>query len=276
MGPCLGTISRIIRKNKFTKVISLLDNIIPHEKRIGDISLSKYFAKSVQGFVAMSKSVLSDLDKFDILKPRELTPHPLFDNFGDAIGKFAAKENLQLNASKKYMLFFGIIRDYKGLDLLLEAMNERELRDLDANLIIAGEFYVDKKKYSDLIDKYNLKNRIELHDRFIPNSEVANYFCASDIIVQPYKSATQSGVTQIGFHFEKPMLVTKVGGLDEIIPHNIAGYAVDPNPLQIAKAINDFYTNSRESTFIENTIKEKEKYSWSKMTKTMIQLTEKI
>jgi glycosyltransferase involved in cell wall biosynthesis len=272
MAPCFGTIARIAKTNKHTKVISILDNIIPHEKRPGDKLFSKYFSKAVDAFVGMSKSVLDDLNSFDTKKPRLFCPHPLYDNFGAKVERSKALNNLKLDSNFKYILFFGLIRDYKGLDLLIKAFADERFRSLKVKLIVAGEFYSDEEKYTELIEKHNLKNHIELHNRFVPDPEVGWYFGAADIVAQPYKSATQSGVTQIGYHFEKPMLVTNVGGLAEIIPDEKVGYVVEPNPKAIADKLVDYFENDRSNDFNSNLIEEKKKYAWSTMTKTINQL----
>lgn len=269
MAPCFGTIARIAQKNKHTKVISILDNIIPHEKRPGDYLFSKYFANSVNAFVGMSKSVLNDLDLFDKKKPRQFCPHPLYDNFGDKVDRQTAIEKLKLDPQANYILFFGLIRDYKGLDWLLQAFADTRFREHNIKLLIAGEFYADQDKYLQIIDNLNLTKHVELHNRFVPDPEVALYFAAADIIAQPYKSATQSGVTQIGYHFEKPMLVTNVGGLAEIIPNGKVGYVVNPDIKSIADALIDFFENKKSVKFIDNIIEEKKKYAWSTMTDTI-------
>ena len=262
MGPALGTVARIAKKNKKTKVISIIDNIIPHEKRLGDRVLANYFVGAVDGFIAMSESVLGDLDSFDKKKPKIFTPHPVYDNFGNAGDKVFARQELGLEPHGKYILFFGFIRDYKGLDLLLRAMADQRIRDLGVKLIVAGEFYTDSKPYFDIIDEYQLKDHLVLATDFIPDSKVGQYFNAADMVVQPYKDATQSGVTQIAYHFEKPMLVTNVGGLPEIVPHLKTGYVVDVDPLKIADGIVDFYENNREAEMVENCRIEKKKYAW--------------
>ena len=272
MGPCFGTISRIAKRNKHTKVITIVDNIIPHEKRIADNILTKYFVKPVDGFVAMSKSVLKDIAFFDENKAKSFCPHPIFDNFGEAINKETALKNIGLEDKYSYLLFFGFIRGYKGLDLLLEAFADERLRNYPVKLIIAGEFYEDSKPYLDLIEKYKLAESLVLKTDFIPDNEVANYFCAADLVVQPYKNATQSGVTQICYHFKKPMLVTNVGGLPEIVPDGIAGYIVEPNPKEIADKIVDFYQNNKKEHFAVGIANEKKKYLWSRMTETIYDL----
>jgi D-inositol-3-phosphate glycosyltransferase len=265
LSPCLGTIARIVRTNNHTKVIVIIDNLIPHEKRFGDNILNKYFINSVDAFVAMSKSVFNDLGKFDVNKKKVLGVHPLYDNFGKAISKKNAIEYLSLDHNYKYMLFFGIIRKYKGLDILLEAFSDSRLQNQNLKLIVAGEFYEEEKPYHDLIDKYNLSESVILDTKFIADNEVVNYFCAADIIVQPYKNATQSGVTQIAYHFEKPMLVTDVGGLKEIVPHNKAGYVCEPNAKDVANSLVDFFSKEKEAEFIDGVKEEKSKYSWKKM-----------
>jgi glycosyltransferase involved in cell wall biosynthesis len=265
MGPALGSICRLVRKNKHTKVICLADNIIPHEKRPGDRFLTSYFMKSIDGMVAMSQSVLNDIDTFNPKLPRALCPHPLFDNFGERMEQSRAKSLLHLEPTTSYLLFFGFIRDYKGLDILLKAFADQRLQQLPVKLIVAGEFYTNPDPYLQLIADFNLNERVVLHTDFIPNEKVNQYFSAADLVVQPYKSATQSGVTQIGYHFEKAMLVTNVGGLSEIIPDQKIGYVVEPNEKAIADAIFDFYQNKRQAAFEQNITEEKKKFSWANM-----------
>ncbi len=272
MGPCLGTIARIVRKNRKTKIISILDNIVPHEKRPGDRLLASYFVKPVDGFVEMSEQVLNDLDLFDKKKPRQFCPHPLYDHFGDLTSKKTAITKLGLDPAFGYLLFFGFIRDYKGLDLLLEAMADENLKNLKIKLLVAGEFYTDSKPYFDLIEKYKLNDQVIMSNDFIPDSKVADYFNAADIVVQPYKDATQSGVTQIAYHFEKPMITTNVGGLAEIVPDGKVGFVINPDPAEIAASIRRFYDGNHETEFIHNIKTEKLKYSWERMIETIEKL----
>lgn len=276
MAPCLGTIERVVKRNKHTKVVSLVDNIIPHEKRIGDKIFASYFVKSTQGFVAMSRSVLEDLSLFDSKKPRVYSPHPLYDHYGLRISNQEAQNNLGLDTSCKYVLFFGFIRGYKGLDLLLDAFGNKRLRELNVKLIVAGEFYGNEEQYMKQIKDLGIEDRVELHTYFIPDDKVNNYFCAADIVAQPYKTATQSGVTQVAFHFEKSMLVTNVGGLPEIVPHGKIGYVVEPDANEIAKALIDFYENEREKEFEQNVKEEKRKYEWVNMIEAFEKLTKSI
>jgi len=265
MAPCLGTIGRLSQSKK-TKVISILDNIIPHEKRLADRLFASYFVKAVDGFVAMSKSVLNDVELFDKKKPKVFCPHPLYDNFGEKIGREEALQKIGLDSTQRYMLFFGFIRDYKGLDLLLKAYADSRFRKMNVKLIVGGEFYNNSSQYFELEKELGLQGEVIWKNDFIPDSEVRYYFSAADIIVQPYKSATQSGVTQIAYHFEKPMLVTNVGGLSEIVPDGKVGYIVEPDSRFIADSLVDFYSNERFDTFKENILIEKKKYSWQRMT----------
>ncbi len=275
MAPCFGSIARIVKRNRKTKVICIVDNIIPHEKRIGDFQLTNYFVKAVDAFVAMSKSVLNDIAFFDQNKAKAFCPHPLFDNFGEIIDKKMAIAQAGLDPQYDYLLFFGFIRAYKGLDILLQAFADERLRKFPVKLIIAGEFYEDAKPYTDLIESLNLSNQLVLKTDFIPDLEVGRYFCAADMVVQPYKNATQSGVTQIAYHFNKPMLVTNVGGLSEIVPDGIAGYVVKANPTDIADQLYDFYENNKAGYFEAGILKEKQKYLWSRMTATIYELFKK-
>jgi len=276
MGPCLGTLARRIRRNNHSTIISIADNIIPHEKRPGDKSFTNYFINSVDGFVTMSKSVTDDLLSFDPEKPNLFSPHPLYDNFGEKVPKTKARGLLKLGEEERIILFFGIIRDYKGLDLLLKAMSDKDIKSKGIKLIVAGEFYTDPEPYYEIIKNYSLDDAILMHDRFIPDSEVLQYFCASDLVVQPYKSATQSGVTQIAYHFDIPIITTDVGGLAEIVPDQKVGYVIDPEPGEISSAINRFYDQDMEQEFIDNLRIEKKKYTWEKMVGNIIRLKELI
>lgn len=276
MGPAFGTILRQIKKNKHSKVISILDNVIPHEKRPGDVAFTKYFLKPVDGFVSMSREVLKDLRQFEANKPAVYAPHPVYDNYGAIIPKAVARQQLGLEAEGKYLLFFGFIRKYKGLDLLLEAMADERIRHSGIRLIIAGEFYGEADYYQELIDRLQLRDRLELFTEFIPNEAVAQYFSAADCVVQPYRTATQSGISQIAYHFEKPMIVTHVGGLPEIVPDGKVGFVTEVTPLAIADAILRFYTHHLESEFRTNIKAEKRKYSWHHFTGQIMELFQKL
>lgn len=266
IAPCFGTIARIVRSPK-TEIVALIHNMIPHEPTILDKLFPKYFVNAMDGFVAMADSVIEDVKYFDAnSKPKIVSPHPIYDHYGALLDKKDAAIKLGLYDQNAYILFFGFIRQYKGLDLLLEAFADERLRKFPLKLIVAGEFYENPEPYLSQIAKLKLGNFVELRTVFIPDSEVRNYFSVADIVAQPYRTATQSGVSQIAYHFEKPMLVTNVGGLAEIVPHGKVGYVVDVEPAQIADALVDFYENKRADEFIENIKTEKLKYAWSQMT----------
>ncbi len=263
MGACLGTIAKRIKRGTNIKVVAITDNVIPHEDRLGDEQLTKYFVKQMDGFVAMSKSVLADLSEFTDNDKKVFLPHPIYDIFGEKVEKQEALQYLKLNTTDKHLLFFGFIRNYKGLDLLLEAMGDARIKALGIKLIVAGEYYEDAAPYNEIIERQGLKDQVILHTHFIPSDQVRYYFCACDMVVQPYRHATQSGVTQIAYHFDKPMLVTHVGGLPEIVPHNVVGYVSAINPTSIANFILEFYVHQKEEAFIANIKKEKERFRWS-------------
>ena len=261
LAPCLGTIAYFL--NNKIKILAITDNIYPHEKRIGDSFLTKYFLNSCDAFITLSSSVLNDLSCFIDTKLKKFLPHPIYDIFGTKISKKEARNSLSLNLDDRYLLFFGFVRDYKGLDLILRAISDSRVRSLGVKLIIAGEFYNNKKKYIDLINELNIKDYVIINDNFISNEDVKYYFCAADMITQTYHSATQSGVTQIAYSLERPMLVTNVGGLAEIVPDRKVGYVTSKNPINIADAIIDFYSNEVEDSFVLNIKKEKKRFSWN-------------
>lgn len=276
MGPSLGTVARIVRSNKHTRVICIFDNVVPHEKRVGDKLLTSYFTASIDGAIVMSQSVSDDLKVFRSDIPVKLSPHPLFDNYGPLPEREKAVKALNLERDNLIILFFGFIRAYKGLDLLIKAFSDNRLRNRKLKLIVAGEFYEADAPYRSLIKELNLENEIIFFDRFIKDEEVPHFFSVADLIVQPYKSATQSGVTQIAFHYEKPMLVTDVGGLREIVTDGKCGYVVKPDYEAIAGALVDYFDNNRKALFTEGVKKEKVKFSWDKMTSAIIEVYNKL
>lgn len=276
MGPSLGTIARLVKRNRHTKVICIADNMIPHEKRPGDRLLTKYFTGAVDGYIAMSHEVFEDIGKLVGKPKRRFTPHPVYDHYGELISREEALKTLQLDPDYRYLLFFGFIRDYKGLDILLKAMADGRLKERKIRLVVAGEFYANAEVYLDMIRDLGLQDKVILHTDYIPNQEINRYFCAADLVVQPYKSATQSGVTQIGYHFNKAMLVTNVGGLAEIIEDGKSGYVVSPDPEAIAAAIVDFQDNRRQQPFEKLTECLKKRFSWEQMTKVIGELYDDI
>jgi len=259
MGPCLGTVLRIAKKNKKTRVICIADNLVPHEARPGDAAFTRYFLKPVDGLITMSREVQKDAARLAPTKPARYTPHPLYDTYGPAIPREEACTILGLDPAKKYVLFFGFIRAYKGLDLLLEALAGAGLEDV--HCIIAGEYYDDRARYEPLIAA--LGDRVHPFTEFIPNDEVARYFSAADLVVQPYRSATQSGITGAAYHFGKPMVVTDVGGLAETVPDGQVGYVVPPRPASIAAAIGRFFMEEGKAERMAAAVREEaKKFSW--------------
>lgn len=269
MGPSLGTILRKVRKNNHTRILCIADNVIPHEKRPGDAQFTKYFLKPVHAFITMSKDVLHDLQMITN-KPAMFSPHPLYDNYGEHVDKQTACNKLGLDPNEPHILFFGFIRKYKGLDLLLEAMGDERIKATDIKLIVAGEFYGERKPYDDIIEKHQLQDKVALFTEFIPNDEVRYYFGATDLVVQPYRSATQSGITQTAYYFEKPMIVTKVGGLSEVVIDGKTGFITEPEPEKIADNILRFFSKRSIPNLEENMIEEKKKYSWENFTRNLL------
>lgn len=265
MGPALGTILRRVKKNQHTKIICIADNIIPHEKRIGDVPFTRYFVKAVDGFVTMSDKVLNDLQQFAAGAPAQFIPHPLYDNFGEKISRTEARAHLNLPPDSFLFLFFGFIRKYKGLDLLLEAVAHLKKQNQNFKVLIAGEFYEDRKVYDELIVQLSIHEQLILKTDFIPDSEVKYYLCAADAVVQPYRNATQSGVTPLAYHFEVPMIVTNVGGLPALVPHNKVGLVCEPNAEAIAQTMLQMQQLGT-SGFLPGLQEEKKKYAWSNIT----------
>ena len=276
MGLSLSKIIKAIkRQSPQSKVISIVHNLIPHESRIGDDYFTKLFTSTVDGYIVLTKSVLEDVKKYST-QPALVTPHPVYDSFGEIESQEKARAKLRLNQETSYILFFGLIRDYKGLDLLIEAMADNRLIKLGIKLIIAGEYYSKKERYQELISKYNLNDNIHDVDKFIPDEQVADYFNATDLVVQPYKSATQSGVTQIAYHFNKPMVVTDVGGLKEMCPNGKVGYVVKPEATAIAEAIHHYFTTADRKKMVDGVIEEKGKYSWDTFVERLLELESSI
>ena len=273
MGPCLGTILRRVTKNHHTKIICIADNIFPHEKRFGDKAFTKYFLKPVDGFITMSEKVLQDLHQFAKGKPAQFVPHPLYDNFGEKINKEEARKKLNIDTDDRVILFFGFIRKYKGLDILLQAM--KLLKQIPSvqniKLLIAGEFYEDAANYTALLNNDAIKDNLIIHTEFIPDSMVKYYLCAADCVVQPYRNATQSGVTPLAYHFEIPMIVTNVGGLPSLVPDKKVGLVAEPNAESIAEKVKEYF-DLGEEFFLPHLREEKKKYSWEIMVKKILEI----
>ena len=274
--PCYSIIERLAKRNGKTRCMALVHNMIPHEPSILDKLFAPFFVRSTDGFVALSESVVKDIDRLDKnAKPKTSYPHPIYDHYGEKMSKEDACQALNLNPENQYMLFFGLVRAYKGLDLLLQAFADKRLRGKKVKLIVAGEFYSNAEKYAQLESELHLSEHIVWYKEFVPADKVRYYFAAADLVAQPYKTATQSGITQIAYHFERPMLVTNVGGLAEIVPHGKVGYVVAPDVAEIADALVDFVDNHTDADYCEGILEEKAKYAWSNMTAQLFAVADK-
>ena len=269
MAPSFGTVARIARSNGKTKVLCQIDNVEPHEHHIIDRPCNRYYLGAVDGFVYMSEQVHRELREYTSA-PAIFSPHPMFENFGQRVERAAACEKLGLDPLKRYLLFFGLIRDYKGLDLLLEAFEK--IDDPDLRLLVAGEFYNDKEQYRTALDR--LGKRVVLHEGFVKDDDVKFYFSAVDALVLPYRTATQSGVTQIAYNFSVPMVVTNVGGLPEIVPDGKVGFVCEPTAESIADALLRLYSDDVLERFAANFPEERKRFSWEEMCRQLLAVRE--
>jgi len=272
-GPSFGTIAKIVRTNKKTRIITICHNVKPHEKRIGDRPFTRYLFNSVDNFILLSRRLEEDL-KMMRLDARFITLfHPVYSIFGERAPKEEAKERLKVTG-EKIILFFGFIREYKGLDNLMQAF--ALLKDkMNIKLIIAGEYYSNEEHYKALIDELNIRDGIFLFNNFIPTSEVKYFFSAADMVILPYNNATQSGIVQIANNFNKPVIATDVGAMAEAVFNNKTGYLVPPkNPEALADAIMKFYNENKEEEFVNNIKQEVERFSWKNFTNGILSVLE--
>lgn len=258
LAPCFGSVVRMLKGK--VKVIGLTDNIIPHEKRTGDEQLTSYFMKGCHGFMALSSAVEDDLKSLT-KKPTSFFPHPINDQLGALAPREDAIAKLNLDSNNRYILFFGIIRKYKGLDLLLDAMALEKVRNLNLKLIVAGEFYDREEDYREQIERLNISDNVLVVPKFIASEDVPHYFSVADVVVQTYRSATQSGITQMALHFEKPVIVTRVGGLEEFVKEGNTGLFADPDPESVADSLVEFYAQ-QNADWSKNIREVKKAYSW--------------
>ncbi len=271
MAPCLGMLSfwSTILGSKALR-IALADNIIPHESFPLSRVLTKFFLAQTDSAATLSDSVRADLMALGYRKPSIRLKHPLYDNFGAPVDRETACNTLGLDPGFTYFLYFGFIRAYKGLDLLLEAFADERLRSQNVKLIVAGEFYESPDRYNGIIRERNLSPHLVLLTRFIRNDEVRFLFSAAQLVTQTYHHATQSGVTQIGFHYHTPMLVTNVGGLAELVDHDRSGYVCPPNPEKIADHMIDFLLNKRYSEMSAQVAVKKQEFSWEEFVRKLL------
>ncbi|MDB5201250.1 MAG: glycosyltransferase [Ferruginibacter sp.] len=275
MGPCFGTILRIAKTNGHSKIVCIADNIIPHEKRFGDKPFTQYFIKPVDAFITMSQQVLKDLRTFTSTKAALYIPHPLYDHFGAKKSKPGARQTLHIEQDDFVLLFFGFIRKYKGLDLLFDAiaiLKSDKIPIQGLKLLVAGEFYEDRSFYEAKINELGIADLLDLHTSFIADRDIANFFCAADVVVQPYRHATQSGVTPLAYHFDVPMIVTNVGGLPDMVPDQIAGLIAEPTAQSLAEKIREFH-NTGAAHFLPGLQQEKLKYSWHNMVNGILEIS---
>ncbi len=271
--PSTGYVAGALQKSG-TKVISIVHNIIPHEKRLGDSALIKYFVKRNDGFVTLSKSVADDLLAFDPQAKYILKPHPIYDHFGEKMNAQAARKKLGLDANASTILFFGFIREYKGLDVLIRAM--RHLPE-NRHLVIAGEMYGDFEKYASLIAELGLESRVKTFIKYIPDDEAKLFFSAADVGVLPYKSATQSGIAQVAMHFDLPLIVTNVGGLSELVEDGKTGMVVEaPEEKQLADALRRYFDDELKIPYSAAIAEQKHAFSWDGFADAVLKLYQKL
>jgi len=257
--PALGTIAR--RLNKKICCLALADNIIPHERRPGDMLFTKYFLRSMDGVLCMSKKVEEDLMKFSFAdKPHIRVYHPLYETYPPPADSVSARKELGLPLDKKIILFFGLIRKYKGLHLLLEAIREDE--HSDRLLLVAGDFYEKKETYDPLLSELVNKGKVIVHDRFVPDSKIHLYFSSANVCVQPYLNATNSGVSMISYFYGLPVIVTRVGGLPEVVEEGVSGLLCEPNPVSLKKTIDRYFEQELEKKIRKSIPEFRKKFSW--------------
>ena len=269
--PAFSGVAKKIRKYSDATIMVICDNIIPHEERLLDTRLTKIFFGFIDSFIVLSKKVENELLSFIPEAKYKYSPHPIYSIFNNTLSKEQAKAELKL-ATKKVLLFFGLIREYKGLDILINAMEKIKTELEDYTLLIVGECYENENKYTELIKKAGITDNVKCHYSFIPDNEVGKYFSAADVVVLPYKTASQSGIVQIAYHFDTPVIVSNVGGLPEIVDEGKTGYCVEPNSNAFAKAIKAFYENDNISEMNSNISEYKSQFSWDAMVKAIEKL----
>ncbi|MDZ7290112.1 MAG: glycosyltransferase [candidate division KSB1 bacterium] len=270
--PCLGTLLRLIRRQaSTTRQILLCHNLIPHEPHFFDAPLTRYLLAMPDAFLVLSEAVEREVLRFRPDARLVRVPQPIYDFFPTAPSRQAARQRLSLPLEQPVVLFFGLVRAYKGLAILLHAMTYLP----HVHLLIAGEFYQSRHDYQRQISELDLKDRVYLEDRYIPNEEVPAYFAAADVVVLPYLSATQSGVSKLAYHFDKPVIVTNVGGLAEEVEAGRTGYVVPPgDPVALAEAIAKVLAENARDDFAVNIREYKKRYSWARVIEAIEKLAE--
>ena len=272
--PALRKIAVLLKKKNDIKIIAICHNLIPHEKYGFNQFLTKMFLNKIDRFVVMSESVKLDLLKIVPNTKYRLNPHPIYNIFGNTINRGLARKNLGIEA-KNVILYFGLIREYKGLDILLNSIPKIKQELNDFIVIVAGECYEKTEKYSDIIEKLQIQDSVELRLKFIPDNEVSEYFSAADVVALPYRTATQSGITQIAYNFNTPVIVSDVGGLAEIVLNGKTGYVVKPDSNEFAKAIVKYFKKDKFDEYSHNIRTHKQLFSWEKFVDNLMELAKK-
>lgn len=261
-GLTFGTIARMVRRKGRKNVMVIVDNLIPHERMLGDEQLTNFFFRYVDMAVTQSTTVRQQFKHSFPNIPQRLLPHPVYENFGERLPVAEARGKLGITATK-VILFFGFIRKYKGLDSLLAAMPAILRHVPDVHLLVVGEFFEDKDPYLQQIRESGIGDHVTVHDRYVPNEEVADWFSAADILVLPYHSATNSGIVQIGYNFATPAVVTDVGSLSEVVLDGKTGFVLrSADPESLADAVGKMYDGDTIARFSKNIEAERAKYSW--------------
>lgn len=270
-GPCFGTIARVATRGTRTKVLFICDNVVPHEQRPGDTAFTRYAFRAVDRFIVQSDAVERDLQMFWPDAVYRKVPHPVYNIFGGVIEKQSARKQLGITDSR-VLLFFGYVRQYKGLHILLKALALAR-KTLDLRLFVVGEFYDDEQKYRSMIADLQLEAAVTVVADYVPNDKVGSYFCAADAVVLPYTSATQSGIAQIAYNFDTPVIATDVGGLGEVVLDGKTGVLVAPgNESALADGIIRFFNSGYEKSLVPNVREEKRKYTWEAMARAIEEL----
>jgi glycosyltransferase involved in cell wall biosynthesis len=271
-GPSFGTIAKFAKRGTRTKVLFICDNVIPHEHRPGDAAFTRFAFNQADFFIVQSETVERDLVTFKPGARYRKVPHPVYNLFGEPVDRLQARNTLGIQR-KHLLLFFGYVRPYKGLNVLLQAMAQLTTK-LDVELLVVGEFYEGEGAYRNQIRELGLNGNVTLHPEYVSNRDVRTYFSAADVVVLPYLSATQSGIAQIAYNFNKPVIATDVGGLGEVLLNGKTGFLVPPNDAAaLADAIQRFFADRKEEEFARNVGQEKEKYTWGAMVRAIESLT---
>ena len=274
-GPCFGTIAKLAKWNTAVRVLFICDNIIPHERRPGDVIFTKYALKQADYCIVHSHFVEQDLKTLFPDLRHVMVPLPIYEIFGTPCPKDEARKILEITVPR-VLLYFGFVRPYKGLMVLLDAMKQIQAWSKELGqilLIIVGEFYDDESKYRNRAKELGIESHVRFVSDYVPNEQVATHFSAADVVVLPYLSATQSAIIQIAYNFDKPVIATDVGGLAEVIIEGKTGFIVTPNsPEALVQGVKRFYEEQKEEEFTANVRIEKKKYSWEKMVRTIEEL----